>query len=385
MNKVFKLILILLAFTAITSCSSSQRDDYTALNQIAIDSTNDRIFLSQSPQEMFVLTASTGALLDVAQPLVSADEDATTSALLPFVVSKMAVYVSGITSRLFVMGAFENDAGVTVLNRIRVLDFDGTTFTEVSFSPIILSDDDDTTDETDDSFADIIIDNASGNIYVSDASVGLLYTVSAVDGTEVQVPIAIAGSPQGLSLDNGRLYVCNASANVDEQLITVINTADFTATNIDLDIPCRTIAVSTGSGGTVMFVKNSDAQQIMIRSVDTTTYAASTAIASASSSYASGILTADAGISSSIYHMVLVENAGLIYGYLSELDGTIDFLTFASDLSSYSLATVSTLVSNITHGDAFLMSDDATQVYFVTQTGALLSIDVGVEDVSTDY
>lgn len=379
-----KIFLLILVTIAIVSCSDNNgSNDYNELNQIAIDTTNDRLFLSQSPGEMFVLTASTGESLSEDEPFVTENNDATTHALLPSVASHLGVYATGATSRLFIMGGFDDGAGTTVFNQILVLEFDGTSFAETAFSPITISDGDDATDETNNSFADLLVDQTNGLVFVTDTGSGLLYVFNAADGTRPVAPMAIAGAPQGLALDNNYLYVCNTSATADEDVITVVDLTDYSTTQIDLDIPCDRLSVLSVSGGTVILVKNSDVPEIYIHTVDTATHAASAAIASASSDYASGLLTSESGIESNIADLVLIEGTdGLVYGYLSELDGNIEFLTFASDLSSYSIETISTLVSNITYGVPVTGHD---LVYFITETGALMDITVGEEDVNTDY
>lgn len=358
---------------------------FSSPNQVAVDSTNDRLFVSQSPKELFVLEASTLEKIGN-QPLVTQDRNEAIYALLPAVVTNFGVYSTGSTSRLFIMGAFVNDAGATVFNRIRVLDFNGVSFSEADFSPIELSDEDDTTDETDNSFADLLIDQANGVVYITDATTGLLYAMSVTDGSVVTGPLAITGRLQGMSLDSDRLYVCNSSTTESEQIINVVNVSDDSTTGIDIDAPCSTLAVQSNDSGTVLMARQSNDQKVFLRLVNTVTYSASSTIDSSSNSYADGVLTSGAGISSSIGDMVLSRASdGVIYAYLSELDGNIQFITFASDLSSYTLETLSTSVTNINHG-ALLKdsSGDASDAFMAAETGAILMIDVGTTSINVD-
>lgn len=383
MKRIKLLITLGIVLTTIACSDNGGSNDYNELNQIAVDTTNDRLFLSQSPGEMFVLTASTGESLSDDEPFITENNDATTHALLPSVASHLGVYATGATSRLFIMGGFDDGAGTTVFNQILVLDFDGTSFAEAAFSPLAISDGDDATDETNNSFGDLLVDQTNGLVFVTDTGSGLLYVFNAADGTQAVAPMAIAGAPKGLALDNNYLYVGNVSATADEDVITVINLTDYSTTQIDLDMACDQLSVLSSAAGTVLLAKDANTSEIYLQVVDTTTYAASTAIASVSSDYANGILTSEAGVESSIADLVLIEGTdGFVYGYLSELDGNIEFLTFAADLSSYSLETISTTVSNITYGVPVAGLDI---VYFITETGALLDIPVGEEDVNTDY
>ncbi|MBF0103964.1 MAG: hypothetical protein HQM16_01445 [Deltaproteobacteria bacterium] len=317
------------------------------------------------------------------QPIVSADQNENVYDILPAVTTHMAVYASGTLSRLFVMGGFVNDLGNTVLNRVLVLDFDGVSFSEPDFSPIEITDGADATDETDNSFADLLVDQQTGVLYITDATAGMLYAFSAVDGTTVTGPLTVAGEPQGMSLDNGRLYICNTSSVDAEQLINVVNVSDDTTTGIDIGAPCQTIAVQSNNTGAVLLVKPSNDQKILIHTVNTTTYAASAAIAAASTTYAAGELTSGAGITSSISDIVIsVDSAGLIYAYLSELDGNIQMVSVPADLSAYLVQTLSTSIPNLTKGAVLEFADgSASQAFIVGETGALVTTDIGAATV----
>jgi hypothetical protein len=84
--------------------------------------------------------------------------------------------------------------------------------------------------------------------------------------------------------------------------------------------------------------------------------------------------------------MVLsVNSSGALSGYLSEEDGNIEFVTIATDLSSYTIETLSAVAVNITLGEVFKSSSGVgTTAYFVAGSGYLVSIDVGSSDVDLD-
>jgi len=376
MKKSFLIIFFCLCACFTVHCGGSSNSGvYTNVNQIAVDSTNDRLFMTQPRQELFAITASTLEAIDE-QPIVTEEYNEDIYALLPYSTTQLGVYAAGTTSRLFVMGNFDDSNGDTVLNQILVLNFDGTSFTQADFSPINIIDGDVDTDESDNSFSDLIVDQDNAVIYITDTSGAKLYAISATDGTAVTAPLDIAGSPQGMALDNGYLYVCNSSATDAEQVITVLNTSADTTTTIDLDVPCHEIDVQTNASGTVMFVKRHDSQEVFIHQIDSTTYAASASISSASDTYNDGYLTGGTGISSAVSDFVLVlASDGSLYGYLSELDGNIQMITIDSALSSYSLETLSTSATNLTHGTALTdTSGDASMVYIISESGALVSI-----------
>lgn len=385
-RKIINITFFLVCIIIQVNCAGSGGSGiFAAPNQIAVDSTNNRLFIAQSTQELFALIASTlNSIGD--QPIVKEDRNEAIFALLPSVVTNLGVFSTGSTSRLFIMGAFLNDSGNTVLNRIRVLDFNGTDFSEASFSPIDLSDGDSSTDETDNSFSDLVIDQGNSLIYVTDTSAGMLYVLSASDGSTTTGPLAISGNPQGMSLDSGRLYVCNSSSTDVDQVITVFDVSDFSSTTIVLDVPCEIIAVQSNSSGTVLMVKRYDTQVVLIRSVDTSTFADSSPIPTSTSGINDGQLTSGLGITSSIAGIVLTKDSnGLIYAYLSELDGNIQYLIFQSDLSSFSLETLSTSVTNITKGSLLLdSSDNGSTAFLVAESGALISIEVGTTSVDVE-
>lgn len=374
----------------IAGCGGNAGDDFTEANQLAIDSTNDRLFVTEAGGNLFAYEASSQVKIGT-QPIIDEDEDDDDAifALMPEITSNFVTYTTGTTSRLFLMGNFVNDAGATVLNRIRVLDFDGSDFSETSFSPIDLSDGDDTTDESNNSFADMILDQSNSDIYITDTGAGLLYVISADDGSQVVAPIVIAGEPQGMSLTDGRLYVCNSSATESEQLVTVVNVSDFSTTTIDLDIPCTQIAAQSNGTGVVLFAKNSDTQQVLVRTVDTTTFAASTSISAVDSEdidFNDGELVSDKGVTSSISGIVLTkDSSGNFYGYLSEVDGNVEYVTIPSTFDSYTLETLTSSAASITKGEVYVdSSGNGEQVYFVSEVGALVSVEVGSDDLSVD-
>lgn len=377
--------LLLAALCGFSACAGTGGFGvYLNPNQIAVDSANDRLFLSQPGGELFALAASTREPLGP-QPFVDEEDNNTDiSALLPEVVTNFGAYAEGSTTRLFVMGAF-SDGAALVTNRIRVLDFDGTSFTEPAFSPIEISDGDDATDETDDSFADLVVDQANGAVYVTDASDSLLFAFNAGDGSLLSAPLAVAGEPRGLALDNGRLYVCNSSAVEAEQLVTVVNTADFTVTAIDLDIPCDRVAAATNANGTVLIAKNSSRQQALIRAVDTTTYASSSAIAASTSGYSSGELVSGAGISSGVNDAVLSRDASEnLQAYLSQDDGNLEFVTIAPDLSSYSSQTLSVAALSLGEGAVLTSGGFGTSSFFVAESGSLITVEAGSVEADLD-
>lgn len=381
MRSLFLSIIFLSLVSVMPACGDSDSTGtFADSNLIAIDSTNNRLFVTQPRGELFLFSADT--LTNVGdQPIVSEDTLASTNALLPQIITHIQALAVGATTRLFIHGVFTDAVGDLVTNRIRVLDFDGTSFTEAAFSPIILSDGDAATTDSDNSYADLLVDSQNGLIFVTDASQGWLHVLDVTDGSVVAGPIAIAGNPQGLSLSDDHLYVCNSSTTAIQQLITVVNVTDFSTTAIDLDIPCHQISVASNASGTVLVAKHSASQQVLLTEVDTTTYATATAIVSATSGIANGTLTSGAGISSSVEKLLTAINSDLIYGYATEQDGTVRSIAFAQDLSSFTLTDLPTTATDLTEATLYQSGGNDQIAYFVSQNGFVLSLTVGSTDI----
>lgn len=378
-------LFILSTLLFFSSCGGGVTNVYDELTAITIDSSNDRLFLFQPRAELFVLVATSGETIGDT-PFVSEDNDETTHALLPQTASHMGVFATGSSSRLFIMGMMAETNGNYVNHLIRVLDFNGTSFTETSFSPITLSDGDVTTEESDNNFGDLLVDQQNAVVYITDATSGLLYAINANDGSTTAGPFNLGGNPQGMSLDgSGRLYVCNSSAIDATQLISVLNTLDFSVNTVDIGDPCSVVAAKTIGGSTLMLVKVSDEQVVLIANLNTTTFTI-TSIPAGESPFAPGRLTSGLGISSSIADILIAkDSSNTFYAYLSEADGNIEFITIDANLTSYALTGIETPVTDLTAADQLIDSQGNMVVgYMVSETGALVVLEVGSSEVETN-
>lgn len=387
-KKIFSLILICLLLM-LTQCTGDDGAGIlTEVNSVAVDSTNDRVFVSgyeaDVGPELFAFTASDQEEIGD-QPLVDDETSTDVFDVLPTVSTAMAAYANGASTRLFIMGAMPNDDGDLVTNRVLVLDFDGSTFTEASFSPISLTDDDATTTDESDTFSDLWVDQNLGVFYASDATSGVVHVIDVSDGTAVVSPVDIGGEPQGLALADGHLYVCNSSAVAEEQVISVINTTDFTTTEIDIDAPCDLIAVDTNDTSTLLLAKDHTSSSVYLRLVDTTTFASSIAITAtdAADGFVDGIVSAGLGVTSTIQGIALAhDSSGTYYAYLSEQDGNVEFITLDSAGSAYDLEELSTTALNI--GETALYVDSSgfgVTAFLLAETGSLLFVDIGDDDI----
>lgn len=380
-NKYFLLIFLILGLAA---CSSGSGEDFFVEPRLAaVDSTNDRLFVLENNGALQLFNASAREEIGE-QPLVNEDNLTSIHALLPSSPSNLAVITTGSISRLFITGGQNNTDGEGVLNQILVLDYDGTTLSEASFSPITVVDSDDATDNTNDILGGLEIDTTNSRLYVTNTTLGALFIYSTTDGSEVRASLDIDGSPNKMSLDGDHLYVANSTSTAADQVITVINTTDFTTTEIDLDIPTNDISVISNGTGTVMLAKLSTLQRVFVRTIDTTTFASSTAIPAGDSSVTAGEINTDTGITASIGGVLLAKDStGIIYGYVPQSDGQIEYLTVLADLSSFT-ASVEASISEIAASPCLYTNSDGTgiTVYIpASGTGDLLYSEIGSTDL----
>ena len=382
------LLTFIILFFTLAACGGGSTDEVFGNPVLtAVDSINDRLFVAETDGVIEAFTASTtDAIGD--QPIVENDDDDAIHNLLPVTPTNTAVADVDGVSRLFITGAQADADGNNVLNQILVLDFDGSAIVEAGFSPIVVGDGDDATDDSDNLPGGLQVDATNNRLYVTDASAGRLSIFSTDDGTEAVASMAVAGIPNKMSLNGNRLYIANSTSTDADQVITVVNTDDFTTTAIDLDIPTNDISVLSNDAGTVMLAKNSRLQQVLVRTVDTTTFAASTAIPVGDSSAVDGEINSGNGVTASIGGVVLAKNSsGTLYGYVPQADGIVELLTISSDLSSF-VAVQLTTVTEILEKPEVLVdtSGNGVIVYIpVSGSGDLLFTDVGSDDVDTRF
>lgn len=378
-------MIFLSGFAACSSGNNSALISHPVL--VAVDSTNDRLFIIENERVFTALTASTRSEIGT-EPLVNDDTNTTVQDLLPITPTNMAAITVGSTTRLFITGTQANSAGTQVTNQILVLDFDGTTLGAAAFSPITVDDGDTTTDETDDVLGGLRVDTTNSRLYVTDTSLATLFTYSTSDGTTAAASLAIAGSPNRMSLDGTHLYVANSSSTTSEEVITVVSTADFSITQIALNVPTNDISVLSNDTGTVMLAKQSNEQKVLVETVDTSTFASSAAIAAGDTSVSAGFIDSTAGITGSVGQIILAkDSSGVLYGYCPQGDGNIEILTISADLSSFIGTEHDTSTSLLNGIDVYVDTSNIGQFVYMaaTGTGDLVYNEVGSTDIGATF
>lgn len=382
----FVFLFLALFLTACGSNNDSGIFDEPAT--LAIDSDNNRIFILEKNGVLTILRASDRADIgDV--PFVDNKTLEDIHTLLPTSPTNVeALNIGSNTTRLFISGGQTSGSGTQVQNRILVLDFDGTNLEEASFSPIELDDGDSTTDDTDNVIGGLLVNPDNSRLYATDSSDGALYIFNTSTGEQAASPMAIAGIPNDMTLDEGRLYVANSTTTEANQLITVVNIDDLSSTTIDLDVPVDAISVETVSGGTVMLAKVSGVPRALIVEVDTTTYASATAIPAGTSGLDDGEINSGNGVSATIGDVQMIkDDAGNLYGYAAQSNGVITLINFPSTLANFTLDELETVTDVITDIDVLLFGDGSGSVIYMTavSSGDLVFADVGSSDTSARF
>lgn len=380
-------ILIILALFHF-SCSSSSISVFSTPTLITVDSTNDRIFVLSKDGILYILEASSREGIGD-QPVVDDETEEDIHELLPPTPTNMVVANVDGTSRLFITGAQDDSDDNRVTNQILVLDYDDEELSQSSISPITLSDGDDTTDETGNVIGGLLADSDNNRLYVTDSTDGLLYIYNTTDGTEDAVSLDIGGIPNKMSLDGTKLYVANSTideALVTDQVITVVNTGDFSTTEIDLDIPVDSLSILSNDTGTVLLAHNAISQEVLIHQIDSATFATSTAISVDDDSADDGEINPDNVITSAISGVLLTKSSdGTLYGYVPQDDGEIILLTISSDLSSFTAEALSSSTEVLGNMDVLVDGSGIGDRVFIVSSGSGLVIhaEVGSTDIDT--
>lgn len=384
MNKIFFLCLTA-SFFAIACSSGGGAGNFLNTKAMAVDSVNDLAFFIEANQQIFVRTASTNDGLPD-QPAIDEDRaaDDAVLALVPELVTQAVAYPDGDDTNLFLLGSNTDADGATTLNSISVLQFDGEDFSEASISPVVLTDDDEATDETDDTFSAMVADVANAQIFVTNFTTAQIYVLDATTGDNKVAPIAVQSEPAALALDGDSLYLCHSDAALSEQM-TVINTLDYTEQTFTLNAPCQDLTVATNANGTVLAVKRGDAAIVDLYVLDTDDLTL-TPIPTAEEDFTDGQLVSGFGFTSTISAMLLtVGTDGNIYGYFAEQDGNVQVVTVEADLSAFSHQTISTSALNYLSGAAYVNdAGEAPRVYFIGEAGFVLSVENADGDLDAD-
>lgn len=203
---------------------------------VSIDSVTQKAFVvDRDDNTLSIIDLSDDSVLD-GEPILNSDD---TQILPSLPLASVVQNVDSSLSRIFISG---NESKVVVL------EFDGTTLSEASFSPIQVG------TGTTDVLAGLAFDSSREKLFVSNSSDGQVYVYDANDGSsDVNSPINIGGRPYGLSYDvDSDLLAIAQDANDN---VSFLDASDLSLAPVDLDLTktTKSVGLLSNDTGTVLF------------------------------------------------------------------------------------------------------------------------------------
>lgn len=238
-----------LVASGVLGCTNKAEQDLLLFPAIvAIDSLNNRVFVIDNQLNgLNLVDPSNNSVLEVDK-----DRGLLTSEnpqLLPsFPNSGAVVPMAGGVSRIFVIGGNSGP-----LNQITVLDYvGGDKIQSAPISPIAVP------GSSTDTLSGIAVDLVQGQVYVSNATTGLVYIFDINTGLEnADSPVPISGIPGRLSYDPVTALL--AVSNGGNDTVSFIDTLDLAGPIITLDVglSTRDVGLVSNAAGTVLFLSGS--------------------------------------------------------------------------------------------------------------------------------
>lgn len=393
----FFIVVYLLCFAA---CGGSDADNILAHPaSLAIDSSNSRMVVFDETAAAFSVVSTSANTVVAEQALIDKNHNTTLFDYLTAAPVDAAVIpspASSTTSRVFVLGGFSDPtSGEHVDNRVVVFDYDGSTVSMPSFSPVKVEDDDATTDDDGNVLASIAADTTTGRFFVANKTLTELFIHSTSDGSEdASSPIDVTGTPGRMLIDPDlrRLFIASTSETAGEMVVTTLNLDNFAdKTEITLDFPVRDLAVASTGIGTVLAVLPADDARIDIYQINTTSFDSVTAIGAGSVGNTSETSsTSDGSSQETVITGVLAQvelaraSDDTLFAYATQSDGNLFVVEIAADLASFTsfaLETGNTLQNGISSLKD-TTTGDTTDIYAASpQSGLVIRADIG-EDTS---
>lgn len=380
-----KMILLCLCFLLQQSClDNSGQGRFLNTKAMTIDVDNDRLFIIESNQDVFVKQASSNTY-SINQPVIDGEKNIQQDlkSEMPDFVTLARVFSVEQTSELFLWGARLNDDGETVLNEVSVFNFDGENFSVSELSPIVLTDDLEDTNETDDTFSDAVIDSAQEHIFIANTTTSQIYVVSSVTGDNSVAPLDVEAFPVSLALAGDYVYVCHADSSL-AQSITAIHRLDLTVHPIAFEGGCQNVAVVTTEVGTFVAIQSLTQSQVSVSLLNTDDFTL-TALTAEDEGFTDGVLSSGLGITSTITSLIFAEGGdGFVYGYFAEQDGNVQVVTINQEALSFEHQTLNTSALNYSAGAIYQEGESEHRVYFTGEAGFLLSIENILGELNLD-
>ncbi len=331
---------------------------------VAIDATNSRLFAVDSQNNGFSLISLTDNSIVTGAPLLNS----TSSITLPQLPQDIAALNLGSgVSRIFIIGT-----GPAPRNQIMVLDYSSAGLQVASISPITVG------STNTDVLGGLAIDQATGNLFVSDTTASTVHAYNSSTGAELSnSPLSVQASPVKMEVNESisRLFVSSLGGN----LISIINTTDLSiaATTLDVGFVTSDVSATSNGTGTALFAISPPTNQVKVFNFNVTTPASSTQIGSTISPPPPGTsLSATDLLSGSMSEVASSTlSNGILVGGVSESTGDFGIIDVTADLSSFSTTRVTTLNGLGSEGIAILTdgSGNGTTAYVAAPGAGAIS------------
>ncbi len=360
---------LLILWNAACAADNGQPNILLAPAYLSIDATNNRLFVVDSQNNGFSLISLTDNSIVTGAPLLNSSSSIT----LPQLPQDIAALNLGSgVSRIFIIGN-----GAPPRNQITVLDYSSSTGLQVaSISPITVG------STNTDILGGLAIDQATGNLFVSDTTASVVRAYNSSTGAELAgSPLSVQTSPSRMEVNESisRLFVSSLGGN----LISIIDTTNLlaAATTLDVGFVTSDVSATSNGSGTALFVISPASNQVKVFNFNVTTPSSSTQIGSTISPPAVGTAPASTDpLSGSVAEVASATlSTGVLVGGISESTGDFGVIDVSADLSGFSTARVSTLNGLGAEGVAILTdgSGNGTTAYIASPgVGAVSFINI---------
>ncbi|MBF0492143.1 MAG: hypothetical protein HQM15_05130 [Deltaproteobacteria bacterium] len=362
--KIF--LFLVLVLSSACGSNNSPPNILQLPQELALDSTNNRLFVVDSRNNNFSLVSTIDNSIVTGAPLLNNDS------ALRFAEDPQDIAVqdmgSGL-SRIFIIGN-----GASNSNQITVLDYDSSNgLRAASFSPISVG-----TTSTDE-LGGFALDSVNHRLFVSNSTQSTLHAFSTQDGNpSLSSPLTVASLPARLSFNSeiSRLFVSSLGSNS----VSVVNTADLSTAVESLDVGGHTSALSsfTNTSGSILAALIPGANTIRLFHLNLTTISSSSNIGDPILPNTTGVdLPPNAPLSGAAAQLKSGETSdGTIVVFITQSTGDLGTIDISSDLSSYSTGRIS--VPNASAASGLEILNDAsgfgTRVYEAAPNGSTVSI-----------
>lgn len=392
--KIFSFIFLL----SLWNCGN---DDPTELffdpSLVGLDQTNQRLFVIESDRRLSVLNPTTLAGIGGAQPLINTNSSETLKNYLPEEPRQMWVFSRGETSEIWLSGGLRDQNQNWVSNRLQILEFDGTNFSQKSFSPITLTDNNTATTEQLSTPTALFLNSDQTELAICYGALGLVFFLNPNDGSTSREPITFDFPIYAIQRVENQLILAteigsSLSAEEEEEDISpttgllVYNLDSEVLTEVELETSLNRLhAYDLSNNEALILASNSQNLRVYFYRLNLTDFSL-TAIASSNEEALSDGLGAGNGITSSVSDLTIVAADSDLFGYVFQTDGVLQKLDLNLNQNQFTLNTLPSVVQGMRSPIVYTNSEGQNILYFVAQiSGELLYTEIGSEVINARF